>query len=645
MRSRYVEEKGISPLLSRIGRRIILIMVLLSGAVTLVMTLAQTYVDYNREFNNVEARHVEIQTIHAELLATSLWNYDLVVLRQRLEGLENLPHIDFLQITSGDYHFEAGQHVKNMALSNTYPLLYTNPETGLIEKIGDLYVESDAQEIYNYLIRQFLVTLAVNALKTAIVCYVILVIFHSSVNQRIFAIAQFLRQYNPRHPKGPLELNFNHWIMEKNDELQWLADETNKITDNVTILYRNIKSEQERLADFAQAASDWLWETDADGALIYASEPMEEALTLPEVKHIPFQSIPPLRDASPLLHCIQTRQDFSNCETKVILHDGQEAYLLFQGVARYDEQQQFLGFRGTAINITSLKQAQLSLETMNQSLEQLVAERTQDLEQSLQKLRQTQEQLIESEKLAALGGLVAGVAHEVNTPLGIAVTATSVIQETREALLRAFQAQTLTSQQFSELLEHMTQSSSMLETNLNRAAKLIRDFKQTAVDQVSESRSQFNVKQVLEALLASLHAETRKIPVEPQIAGDSGIVMNSLPGVLTQIVTNLVMNSLTHAFSEQPSPHIEIHFYEQENNIILEYRDNGCGVPPELHQKIFEPFFTTKRGSGGSGLGLNLVFNLVKQKLKGELEFESEIGHGVHYTIMLPKVLQQDLAA
>ncbi|HFG2013668.1 TPA: ATP-binding protein [Vibrio cholerae] len=638
MKNRDAEEMDSNPMFSRIGRRIILIMVILSGAVTLAMTITQTFIDYNREFNNVQARHDEIQTIHAELLASSLWNYDLVVLTQRLEGLVNLPNVDYMKITSGDYHFSAGEPVASMALNSEIALEYTNPDTQVTENIGTLYVESDAQGIYNYLIRQFLLTLAVNALKTAIVCYLILLIFHASVNQRIFAIAQFLRRYNPRHPKKPLQLPYNPWIMEKNDELQWLGDETNRIANNVTTLYRTIKSEQERLEDFAQAASDWLWETNCHGELIYSSEAMSTALAIEEDSKPLIVSIAPLQSSTALMNCLLKQQDFSNCEVELTLSDGTQAYLLFQGIARYADEQ-FLGFRGTAINITSLKMAQLSLEIMNQDLEQQVANRTQDLALSLTRLQETQTQLIESEKLAALGGLVAGVAHEVNTPLGIAVTATSVIQETRESLLNAFNQQTLTSQQFAELMERMTQSTLMLETNLNRAARLVRDFKQTAVDQVSEGRSQFHVKQVLDALMASLHSETRKIPVTPQLHGEDSVMMNSLPGVLTQIMTNLVMNSVNHAFAETAQPEIDIHFYQKDQQIMIEYRDNGCGVAKELHQKIFEPFFTTKRGQGGSGLGLNLVFNLVKQKLHGQLAFSSEPGQGVHYVITLPQAL------
>lgn len=141
--------------------------------------------------------------------------------------------------------------------------------------------------------------------------------------------------------------------------------------------------------------------------------------------------------------------------------------------------------------------------------------------------------------------------------------------------------------------------------------------------------------------MASLHSETRKVPVEPQLHGDEAIIMNSLPGVLTQIMTNLVMNSVNHAFATCSNPMINIQFYQKEQNIIIEYTDNGCGVGKELHQKIFEPFFTTKRGQGGSGLGLNLVFNLVKQKLHGRLSFSSELGQGVHYVITLPQALPQ----
>lgn len=642
-KNRQFTESDTNPFYSRIGRRIIIILILLSGAVTLIATLAQTYYDYRNEFNDVYQRHREIETIHADLLSASLWDYDLVLLQQRLDGLVNLPKLEYIKVTSGTYQFEAGSPVTNNAISNNYPLNYYDLDNNQTDNLGTIYIESDAQDIYNHLIKHFVLTLLINAIKTLFVSFVILMVFHQSVNRRIFAIAHYLRNYNPSQPADKLALPHKKWIVEKNDELDWLIEETNTITNNVTILYQNIKFEQERFTDFTLVSSDWLWETDPNGHLIYMSDAMRTTLSIEKKATPTFAQIPVFKDVTNLYCTLEKREDFNKCEQQLIINN-EAVFMMFQGVARY-QKGRFIGFRGTAINITELKLAQLELQTLNYNLEKTIDERTRDLQQSMDRLQQTQNQLIESEKLAALGGLVAGVAHEVNTPLGIAVTATSVIQEVNKELNDAFSSQTLTSTQFAELIQRMTDSSNMLESNLNRAAKLIKDFKQTAVDQVSEQRSQFNVYQVLDALIASLHSETRKVPVAPVIEGDSQLMMNSLPGVLTQIFANLIMNSVHHAFMDTESAQISIKFHEQSDNVIFEYQDNGCGVEPALHQKIFEPFFTSKRGKGGSGLGLNIVFNLLNKKLHGELVFESQVGHGVHYTITMPKHLlsaQQD---
>ncbi|TFH91139.1 sensor histidine kinase [Vibrio ouci] len=640
-RTKQFEDSIHNPFYSRVGRRIILIMILLSGTVTLLTTLLQLSWDYREQFDSIDQRHLEIRDVHAPLIATLLWDFDLIALQQEIDGLVNLPRVDYLKITSGDYSFQSGKAVLTNSISKHYPLVYHHPNTTRFEEIGQIHIQSDAQEIYNYLIWQAIYTLSLNAAKTFLVCFVILIVFHKSINRRIFSIAQYLRKYNPRHPAKPIELEHFKWITEKEDELDWLANETNKITDNVTKLYRNIKNEQERLAEFAHISSDWLWETDASGALIYCSDSMRSALKIATDSKPMLEEVPALAPCKSLCSKLKSHYNISMCEEALTINDKQ-VFLLFKAKARFDKGE-FIGFRGTAINITELKLTQIEIEELNQNLEKTVAVRTQDLEQSMQQLKKTQEQLIESEKLAALGGLVAGVAHEVNTPLGIAVTATSVIQDIVSEANQAFTDQTLTTDQFRSLLECLTESSTMLEQNLNRAAKLIKDFKQTAVDQVSESRSQFNVQQVLEALVASLHPETRKVPVTPILEGDASLVMNSLPGVLTQVISNLIMNSINHAFDDVAEAKISIHFKQDQNNIILEYRDNGAGIDMPFHQKIFEPFYTTKRGKGGSGLGLNLVFNLVKQKLKGDLAFESELGSGVLFQLILPKDLPLEL--
>jgi signal transduction histidine kinase len=631
------EFESINPISSRLGKRIVFILVIISGTITLLMTLGQLYFDYSKQFNDVEKRHIEIRDVHAQLMASSLWDFDLVVLQQRMEGLINLPNVDYLLILSGEYEFKAGTPVTGKLLSDQYPLKHQDPNTREWEQIGTIYIESNAQSIYDSLIHNFLTTLLFNFLKTTIVCYIILIIFHHSIYMRIFAIVKYLRAYNPRHPKESLRLNNLSWITNDKDELGWLADETNKLTGNLSTLYKNIRFQQERLTDFTRAASDWMWETNENNEITYCSEPMGDALNIAPYDKPTFKQIEHSQPFDHLDRLLKLRRDFNHCEVSILINNRPK-FLLFQAIARFKDGE-FLGYRGTAINISELKQAHIELETVNRNLENTVAIRTQDLEKSISQLKATQTQLIEQEKLAALGGLVAGVSHEVNTPLGIAVTASSVISDVTKELNQAFKDQTLTSVQFAELMERMNAGTSLLDSNLNRAAKLIRDFKQTAVDQVSEQRIQFNIDQVLHSLMSSLHPETRKVPVTPLISGDSSLTMTSLPGVITQVISNLVMNSVHHAFNGQEKPSIEIVFYADNDNIIFEYRDNGIGVPSELHQKIFEPFFTTKRGKGGSGLGLNLVFNLVKQKLSGSLIFDSTVGNGVYYQIIAPQIL------
>lgn len=636
-RTKDIEDSQSSPISSRIGRRIILIMVLLSGSITVFTTLLQLAWDYEKEFDAVAQRQIEIRDIHAPLIAASLWDFNLVSLQQEIDGLVNLPKVDFLQISSGDYKFQAGTEVVDKPIVKQYPLLYRAPNSSIVENIGKIEIQTDAQQIYDYLIWQAVYTLLLNAAKTLFVCFVVLMIFHKSVNQRLFSVASYLRNYNPRHPSEALTLPHYHWISEKDDEINWLADDANKITTNITRLYNNIQREKERLAEFAHVSSDWLWETDQFGHLTYASESMQSALNIPNDTKPLLRQVPTLAYCTNLHKKLMQQGDFSMCEETITINCI-TYYLLFQARARF-ENDKFIGFRGTTINITELKLTQIELEELNKNLEHTVAARTLDLKQSMEQLKQTQEQLIESEKLAALGGLVAGVAHEVNTPLGVAVTASSVVHDISNEITQAYADQSLTDAQFTQLMEQLAESSEILQNNLNRATKLVRDFKQTAVDQVSESRSLFNVRQVIESLIASLHPETNKIPVTPKLDCDDALMMNSLPGVLTQVISNLIMNSVNHAFHDQANPEISIALHQDEDWIIVNYTDNGCGVDASLHNKIFEPFYTTARNRGGSGLGLNLVFNLVVQKLKGQLVFNSQVSQGVCFELHLPKNL------
>ena len=281
--------------------------------------------------------------------------------------------------------------------------------------------------------------------------------------------------------------------------------------------------------------------------------------------------------------------------------------------------------------LTQLRDAEQRLNQYSDQLELTVAERTRELSRSLEQLQNARDQLINNERLASLGTLVAGVAHEVNTPLGIAVTAASVVSEALDSIRDHYQADTLTRETFAALMREAHEGQHIVVGNLSRAARLVRDFKQAAANQADETLCEYDIAQTTRALIASLHPETKKIPVVPQFEGPASLKGMGYPGVLMQVLTNLVMNSVRHAFEGVAKPMIAIELREANGQVELIYRDNGLGVPATLHNRIFEPLFTTRRGQGGTGLGLNIVYNLVTQKMAGQLDFWSAHQRGVTF--------------
>ncbi len=281
------------------------------------------------------------------------------------------------------------------------------------------------------------------------------------------------------------------------------------------------------------------------------------------------------------------------------------------------------------------------LQRHRDHLEELVSERTAELSQTLEDLRSTQEQLIESEKMAALGGLVAGVAHEINTPVGIGITAASSLEnETRlfvEASRKGLKRSVLKS-----YINTATQSSQLILNNLKRAAKLVDSFKQVAVDQTSLEKRTFAVKPYLESTLSSLEPKLKQNRFGREhshtlnVIGDDDLILHSYPGAFSQVITNLVMNSLTHAYQPGEQGVLSFELTQLDDRLHLKYSDHGCGIPPKNLGRIFEPFFTTARNQGGTGLGLHIVYNLVTQKLAGTIRCESEVGLGTTFFIDLP---------
>lgn len=293
--------------------------------------------------------------------------------------------------------------------------------------------------------------------------------------------------------------------------------------------------------------------------------------------------------------------------------------------------------------MSSYQRAKLeeALRIANTELEQKVAERTQALHDTLQELKDTQAHLIESEKMAALGGLVSGVAHEVNTPLGVAITAMSYIKDEVEQLRGDYQKGCLDEQGFTHFLSEFDSAYGISRSNLERAAKLVSDFKKTAVGQSSNVIESICLKATIDALLTSLHPMYKQLHVQIHLAIPDQLAMVTYSGAIDQILTNLISNSCIHGFqgAEQDN-HIYLRVEQVDGHVLIDYRDNGLGMSADVCRRVFEPFYTTNRSDGGSGLGMSITYNLVTQKLKGEICVVGDSDQGAHFQIRLPLTLE-----
>jgi len=289
--------------------------------------------------------------------------------------------------------------------------------------------------------------------------------------------------------------------------------------------------------------------------------------------------------------------------------------------------------------------ARMQADRKLRATKELLEEQNAALNTALTQLQQAQGELVRQEKLASLGGLVAGVAHEINTPLGICVTATSHLVEelrlTREELANG----EMTEDSLGNFFDIVDQSLRIMTTNTQRAAALVRSFKQVAVDQSSGDIRSFNLRNYLNEVLLSLQPKLKGRPVQVEVDCVHDLVLDSYPGAVSQIVTNMVVNSLVHGFEREQAGKIAIRAALDGDTVTLTYADDGAGMDQESLDKLFDPFFTTKRGSGGSGLGAHILFNLVTGALGGTVHVESSPGQGLRYALRFPRSMRVEKVA
>jgi len=349
-----------------------------------------------------------------------------------------------------------------------------------------------------------------------------------------------------------------------------------------------------------------------------------------------------IEDRNRVLATIEREGGISDFETPLLRGDGVE--LLCRIAARKVRAGDSELLVMVQEDVTELRRAERALHELNEVLDARVRERTDalaranaELSGTLEALRFTQGDLIRSEKLAALGSLVAGVAHELNTPIGNSVTVASTLVEQSEH----FAGEIRTGLRRSVLqayVDNSRRAAELLLANLQRAANLVTSFKQVAVDQTSEQRRHFEVVEVVDEILAMLQPQLKKRPLSVIKNIPTGLQLDSYPGPFGQVVANLVNNAAIHAFDDgRRAGSIRIEASACDDSVRIDISDDGVGIPATHVDRIFDPFFTTRLGKGGSGLGLNIVYNIVNGVLGGSIQVDSEPGRGTRFTLILPR--------
>ncbi|MFQ2823095.1 MULTISPECIES: ATP-binding protein [Aeromonas] len=623
-----------------------------STVLAMIITVLQLAWDYRKDVAVIEDSIGQIEASFLQPIAASLWNLDEEQVKVQIEGIMNLPNMQFVMVKEMLGNSEVplltqGVERESYDISREFNLTYQG------EIVGKLFVAASLEQIYQRLIEKSVLIMVSQTIKTLVVSFCILIIIYYLVVRHLNRIASYAQKFNLDRLDMELELEGRPQPRKKPDELDTLVATLNQMRTRL----------RDELVARHQAAEQLQQERDFSATLINSANMviccMEPDLTIASINPAAIlltgyhQQELLQHNWLDLFVSPTQREELNNilaaegslADQEVIMHDQQAHELVLQWtfVPFYDGPN--LKYQiGFGYDITQLKKVEREIIQLNEQLEGKVTERTRSLSEANNQLgkayddlKQAQQTLVESEKMASLGSLVAGVAHEINTPIGISVTASSYLQERVADFKSHIDSKQLSRSYLNEFTVNLDESMQLLQSNLRRASELIASFKQVAVDQSSEARYNFSLADNLHQVVVSLGHKLKKSQCEVDIQCDPKLSIFSFPGSFTQIYSNLILNSINHGFDNWDKPKkITIKVEQQGEELFIDYSDNGRGIPPEILPRIFDPFVTSKRGQGGSGLGTHIIYNLVVQLLKGRISCASEPGNGAQFHIRLP---------
>jgi PAS domain S-box-containing protein len=433
---------------------------------------------------------------------------------------------------------------------------------------------------------------------------------------------------------GNLDVSLDHQDKELY-ETSALIDALNTMTVRLKHYFDDLKLNEARYLELLENVEEMIYTVSADGKLLTYNKAFESFLGEENIAVYHLEEYISKKIISSLwkdkFNKVKLRRVKEVFQTRII--DQGEEKILNWTITPIVDNGKILSLLGSVSDVTELVHAMERITKYkaeeNEQLEELVKERTEELEKTMR-------ELVNSEKLASLGSLVSGVAHEINTPLGVSVTTASYIKKINKDNLKLIEDNKMTKSGFIKFIQNVNDSIDILTTNLARASDLIKSFKMIAVNQSHEAVEQFNLYNYLDATIKSLKHELKQGNHRVSLHMDEMLIINSYSGAYSQIFTNLIMNSIIHGYEDRDNGEIKIRVSIYGKEMIMTYEDDGNGIPKEKLPMIFDPFYTSNRGQGGTGLGLSVVYNLVTGKLGGSIVCESQVGMGALFTIVIP---------
>ncbi len=623
-----------------------------STVLAMIITVLQLAWDYRKDVAVIEDSIGQIEASFLQPIAASLWNLDEEQVKVQIEGIMNLPNMQFVMVKEMLGNSEVplltqGTERESYDISREFNLTYQG------EIVGKLFVAASLEQIYQRLIEKSVLIMVSQTIKTLVVSFCILIIIYYLVVRHLNRIASYAQKFNLDRLDMELELEGRPQPRKKPDELDTLVATLNQMRTRL----------RDELVARHQAAEQLQQERDFSATLINSANMviccMEPDLTIASINPAAIlltgyhQQELLQHNWLDLFVSPTQREELNNilaaegslADQEVIMHDQQAHELVLQWtfVPFYDGPN--LKYQiGFGYDITQLKTVEREIIQLNEQLEGKVEERTRSLSEANNQLgkayddlKQAQQTLVESEKMASLGSLVAGVAHEINTPIGISVTASSYLQERVADFKSHIDSKQLSRSYLNEFTVNLDESMQLLQSNLRRASELIASFKQVAVDQSSEARYNFSLADNLHQVVVSLGHKLKKSQCEVDIQCNPKLSNLLLPG---QLYPDLL----------EPDPQLHQPRFRQLGQAEEDHHQGGTAGrgavyrllgqwsrhPAEILPRIFDPFVTSKRGQGGSGLGTHIIYNLVVQLLKGRISCASEPGNGAQFHIRLP---------